>query len=149
MDHAYSGTWGNKDPRTLLVYEEWQRQIGHRLRPVGIFRHPDAVAASLLARDMRASDHLRGRRSARQLWKRYCEQLVAFHARAPFPLIRFDVDPADLDVQLTKALDELAVPLAPPDEVNFTERLVHQAPATTVPRSCRPTWGYLIENQIR
>jgi hypothetical protein len=148
MDQAYGGTWGNKDPRTLLVYEEWQRQLGTRLRPIGIFRHPDAVADSLLARDMRSADHLRGRRDALRLWSRYCERLVAFHGRAPFPLIRFDVDPADLDVQLTKALDELAVPLAPPREDNFTERLVHQSPASTVPRSCRKAWGYLIENQI-
>jgi hypothetical protein len=41
---------GFKDPRLLLCLEGW-RQALPSLEPVGVFRHPAAVARSLLERD--------------------------------------------------------------------------------------------------
>src|SRR3954451_9257859 len=42
--------WGFKDPRTLLVLDEWRQLVGG-LQLVGIARHPLAVAQSLSARN--------------------------------------------------------------------------------------------------
>jgi hypothetical protein len=147
MDAEYPGGWGNKDPRTLLVLDEWRRQLGDRLVLVGIFRHPGAVATSLLARELQPRDRIRGRRQAVRLWNAYCERLVAAHESAPFPLIRFDTAPAALDDQLTKTLRGLALPLqqAP---ATFTPELVHEGGPGPVPRRCRRVWSYLLANQV-
>ena len=149
MDTQFGGTWGFKDPRTLLVFDEWQRRLGPRLRPIGIFRHPSSVATSLLARELQPRDRIRGRRHALQLWNAYCENLTALHRETPFPLIRFDTDPRELEAQLTKALDLLGVPLIDAATTNFAPQLVHDASTGRVPRRCRTVWSYLTVHQIR
>ena len=75
--------WGFKDPRTLFTIEGWQA-AGTGLRPVGVFRHPGAVAESLTARDGLTIDE------GLDLWQRYNERLLHLHRRRPFPLLCFD-----------------------------------------------------------
>src|SRR5437879_6445777 len=48
LNERYS-VWGFKDPRSLMVLDEWHRQVPNLVR-VGIYRHPNAVYSSLKAR---------------------------------------------------------------------------------------------------
>lgn len=43
--------WGFKDPRTLLLLDEWQQQIPEGIAFVGVYRHPISVAQSLAERN--------------------------------------------------------------------------------------------------
>jgi hypothetical protein len=143
---ALAGGWGFKDPRSALLLDEWKRQVGSRLSLVAIFRHPNAVAKSLLARDFSPVPE----RDSHRLWQMYNERIVAEHRRSPFPVLRFDVQPG----VLMRSLDEVAQSLglhkgAPPTEF-FDPRLVRNAvdDGEDVPRRCRKAWVYLLDHAI-
>ena len=74
---------GFKDPRTLLHWHEWQA-LPINLQPIGIFRHPQACAASLQARDGMFES------KAIALWHTYNQHLLEIWQTHPFPLIDFD-----------------------------------------------------------
>ena len=76
-------SWGFKDPRTLLTLPFWQDGIPE-LVFVGTFRHPVAVAKSLLARDGIAPN------DAFSLWTQYNARLLCLAEAHGFPLISFD-----------------------------------------------------------
>lgn len=135
--------WGFKDPRALLVLDEWLRQVPDLVR-VGVYRHPAAVHASLAARGGRFDEA----RSA-ALWCAYNERLVDEHRRSPFPLLRFDVPRADLIAALDRVAHELALPGADRPSAFFDEGLVHNAAAAEVPRSCRALWEELERRRLR
>ncbi len=59
------------------------------LVPVGIFRHPLAVASSLQRRNGFSIER------GLELWHRYNVELLAALERDPFPLVDFDAGPAD------------------------------------------------------
>ena len=144
MDAAFA-VWGFKDPRALLAFDAWRAAVPH-IRSVGIYRHPLAVHRSLSAR----SERFDRRRSVR-LWNAYNKRLVAEHRRAPFPLLRFDVPPEDLDAQLRAAAHALGLTIADADATFFEEGLVHNndAAEAAVPWTSRRLWGYLQEHRIR
>lgn len=131
--------WGFKDPRALLVLDEWHRQVPGLAR-VGIYRHPLAVHRSLLARNPRFDEA----RSAR-LWSAYNERLVEEHRRAPFPLLRFDVASERLLRGLEEVSRALELPGAGRASDFFSKDLVHQSDAASapVPRPCRALWEEL------
>ncbi len=82
------GSWGFKDPRTVLTLPFW-RQALPNMKLVGTFRHPMAVAKSLFDREGR---HIE--RSVR-LWLRYNAIILDEIIKAPFPCVCFDL-PAEL-----------------------------------------------------
>lgn len=138
MDSRFPGGWGFKDPRALLLLDEWRRQAP-RLARVGIFRHPMAVFRSLAAR----SDRFDERRSL-DLWCAYNERLVAEHDRSEFPVIRFDVPTEALFAGLVRVARHLGLPEADRGSQFFDAELVHnEATAEPVPRSCRTLWSKL------
>ncbi len=143
MDAAYA-LWGFKDPRALLLLDEWLRQVP-RLERVGIYRHPRAVHRSLAARDARFTP-----RRAVRLWRAYVERLVAEHRRAPFPILAFDVGPDELDAQLRAVAGLLHLPVAE-GATFYDPELVHQAGAAreSVPWSCRRLMAYLDAERLR
>lgn len=139
---AEHALWGFKDPRALLLWDEWLRQIPHVER-VGIYRHPLAVHRSLESRNPRFD---KGR--SVKLWAAYNEALVAELERAPFPLLRFDVAPRDLDAQLRAAAAALGLPAQ--DAAFFDDSLVHQDEAeASVPWACRKLWTALEAHRLR
>jgi hypothetical protein len=131
--------WGFKDPRALLLFDEWRRQLGDRLRLIGIFRHPLAVHGSLHARNPRFTE---GR--SVKLWKAYNERLVAEHRAGSFPLLRFDVPPPELNATFVAATDAVGIPSGGRTSF-YDESLVHnnEAAARSVPWTCRKLWSYL------
>jgi hypothetical protein len=133
--------WGFKDPRTLLVLDEWRRQVP-QLERVGIFRHPEAVVRSLAARAPVS------KRAGLRLWRAYNERLVAEHRRLPFPIVRFD-DPSALPNAVERVAHRLQLPRAGEPGTFFDPSLVRQQdPPARVPRSCRSVWDYLVDNSI-
>ncbi len=142
MDAAHA-LWGFKDPRALLLLTEWRRRVPH-LEHVGIYRHPLAVHRSLESRNPRFD-----RARAVKLWVAYNEALVAECARAPFPLLRFDVPPRELDAQLAAAARALG--LAAREAAFFDYSLVHHEPDAdaAVPWRCRRLWKALEEHRLR
>jgi hypothetical protein len=74
---------GFKDPRCLLALNGW-RELVPDLEEVGIFRHPEAVAASLLNRSQIP------REQALALWYCYNRLLYQEHRQRGFPLLCFD-----------------------------------------------------------
>ncbi|MEH6581995.1 MAG: sulfotransferase [Halioglobus sp.] len=76
---------GFKDPRSLLALEGWKR-IYPGIEFIGIVRHPNAVARSLLNREQMP------RAEALSLWYKYNKILYKEHQRGAFPLLCFDED---------------------------------------------------------
>lgn len=143
MDRDYA-QWGFKDPRALLLWDEWLR-VAPGVARVGIYRHPGAVHRSLAARGGRFDAD----RSAR-LWAAYNDRLVAEHRRSPFPLLRFDGPRDDLFAGLDRVARDWGLPHADRPCTFFDEALVHAgAEAAAVPRACRALWDELESRRLR
>lgn len=148
--------WGFKDPRTLLLLDEWREVVGDRLRLVGIFRHPELVARSLRARRRRRRTgparwrpgrRWTGRRGHR-LWVDYNRRLVAEHRRAPFPLIRFDQPRDDLLESVALIGCHLGLSPGAGSDTFFDAAFVNETSGDArVNRSCRGVWDYLVDNE--
>jgi len=95
--------WGFKDPRLLLCLEGW-RQALPSLEPVGVFRHPAAVARSLLERDGM------GLGKGVALWSHYNQRLLQLHSQHPFPQIEFEADAARARQGMALLLQQLKLP---------------------------------------
>lgn len=133
--------WGFKDPRALLLLDEWHRQVPG-LQRVGVFRHPIAVYRSLVARNKDFKE-----KEAIRLWMTYNERLLAEHEREPFTVLRFDVDPAMLHAHLEVVAKELDLSV-PPGEF-FDAGFVHNASDERVPVYARDVWTALEEIALR
>jgi len=82
--------WGWKDPRAVLTLDVWRAALPCRLFIVAAFRHPTAVARSLLSRNRLPLD------AGYTLWSHYNRQLLRHLETVPHLLVRFDVDAAQL-----------------------------------------------------
>lgn len=82
--------WGWKDPRTVLTLDVWRGALPCKLFVVAAFRHPTAVARSLLSRNRLPLD------AGYALWSHYNRQLLRHLETLPHLLVRFDVDAAQL-----------------------------------------------------
>lgn len=82
--------WGWKDPRTILTLDVWRRALPCKLFVVAAFRHPTAVARSLLSRNRLPLA------AGYALWSHYNRQLLRHLEALPHLLVRFDVDAAQL-----------------------------------------------------
>jgi len=116
---AGSAVWGFKDPRTLFTLDGW-RAACPGLRPVGVFRHPRAVAASLTARDgLTPAEGL-------DLWLRYNERLLDLHREQPFPLLCFDEGAGSWRISLRWLMEELDLHSTGAVTEAFDDALRHQ-----------------------
>lgn len=94
--------FGFKDPRALLVLDGW-KALCPGIQFVGIFRHPNAVAASL---DKRAPKPWE---ECVELWYRYNRILYDEYRKKPFPIINFDAEEAELEANLDRVADSLGL----------------------------------------
>lgn len=88
--------WGWKDPRTVLTLEVWLQALQRNVTLVASFRHPAAVARSLLTRNQLPLEH------GYALWAHYNAMLISHLERVPHMLVRFDSDPARLVAQVAR-----------------------------------------------
>jgi hypothetical protein len=130
--------WGFKDPRALLVLDEWHRQVDDLIR-VGIYRHPLAVFRSLNARtgDFTVDE-------AVGLWRTYNTRLLEEYRRDPFPIMRFDVDPALLPAKLVTMAGSVGLD-GTDAHAFFDDKLVHNAEAAAepIPDAAADVWAEL------
>lgn len=114
--------WGFKDPRTLFTLDGWLA-LGIHPSYIGIFRHPNAVANSLLKR----SGDAMSKSQALQLWYAYNKRLLQLYKCDRFPLLCFDWPEEDFHRALDKAL--LGAGLTPPSDGErfYTQELVNQS----------------------
>ena len=92
--------WGFKDPRSLFTLEGWLERLPE-LEFVGSFRHPVAVARSLMSR----GNHDFGR--SLDLWWAYNRRLLQFQRRFGFDLVCFDLEPERYVEQVLEACRRL------------------------------------------
>jgi hypothetical protein len=119
--YAGSPAWGFKDPRTLLTLEGWLA-LGIEPDYIGIFRHPMAVASSLVQRSSDAMDMKR----ALALWYAYNKRLLHRYREKPFPLLCFDWSESEFHGALTKAMTRIGLQPGSDDGTFYTAELVHQ-----------------------
>lgn len=119
--YAAAPAWGFKDPRTLLTLDGWLA-LGIEPDYIGIFRHPMAVAASLMQRSADAMDLPK----ALALWYEYNQQLLQRYQKQPFPLLCFDWSEDDFHAALYKAMLQIGLQPGADDEKFYTTELVHQ-----------------------
>jgi hypothetical protein len=119
----YAGTpaWGFKDPRTLLTLEGWLA-LGIEPDYIGIFRHPMAVAASLMQRSADAMDL----QTALSLWYAYNKRLLHRYEEKAFPLLCFDWAEDDFHDALARAMKQIGLQPGSDDKRFYTAELVHQ-----------------------
>lgn len=145
MDQRYEH-WGFKDPRALLVLDEWQRQLPDRLQRVGIYRHPLAVHQSLLARRRTLGKTGPGfsEEQSFAIWCLYNDRLVAEHKRAAFPLLRFDIDASERERAVDAAANAVGFRARSAGDT-FDAGLVHNNDVahSAVPAICRDIWDEL------
>ncbi len=78
--------WGWKDPRMILTLDIWLEVLKSNIFIVGSYRHPSAVAKSLLARDGIPLE------IGYALWAFYVQRLITHIKKYPSVLVRFDVE---------------------------------------------------------
>lgn len=115
---AQKCTFGIKDPRTLLLLDQWREWPGH-LELVGTFRHPAHVAASLRHRNGMDVG------AAQRLWLEYNERLLRAWERKPFPLLNFDWDNDKYRERLRTLASKLKLPAPNRASDFFEDSLVH------------------------
>ncbi|MEF8760360.1 MAG: hypothetical protein V5B36_11660 [Candidatus Accumulibacter sp. UW25] len=113
--------WGFKDPRTLLTLDFWLDGLsGCSLRFAGSFRHPAAVANSLMLRNSMAID------SGLHLWKIYNSKLLQKQKEIGFEIIHFDAESLSYQRSLARVLEKIGIAADTniPD-VFFDKDLIH------------------------
>lgn len=119
--YAAKSAWGFKDPRTLLTLDGWL-ELGIAPDYIGIFRHPMAVAGSLLQRSVDAFDLPR----ALGLWYAYNKRLLHYYREKPFPLLCFDWSENEFHDALERSMRHIGLHPGAGDERFYTAELVHQ-----------------------
>jgi hypothetical protein len=83
--YADAPLWGFKDPRVLLMLEQWQ-SLQIPMDYIGIFRHPYAVARSINKRGSGVISFKTGL----EAWYKYNTKLLTEYKKSPFPILCFD-----------------------------------------------------------
>lgn len=137
---------GLKDPRVLLLLNDWKKLTGYNYQLIGTFRHPIAVAQSLYQRNQLPLEQ------GVQLWIDYNKILVEEHQKNPFPIIHFKL----VDIQkYRKNIIRLAkeMGLKPNYWKLFffiKSKLEHnQYDDIEIPSNCIDLYQYLLEHKYK
>ena len=125
--YAHHPFWGFKDPRTIFTLDGWL-DLGLKPFYIGIFRHPLAVAGSLMKR---SGDALT-QKQALDMWHAYNERMLERYEQSPFPLLCFDWPEAIFHAALDKILIDIGLTPPPVDSRFYTQELVHQFGSRTL-----------------
>ena len=137
---------GLKDPRILLMLDDWLRLVEPPCSVVGTFRHPAAVADSLANRNGLDPSY------SYRLWLHYNKKLVALHRKAPFPIVEFNLHDAS---GYCAAVADAAASLGLTPNIAALRRFVesrfehHAASGRAVPDECRELYDYLKTHCLR
>lgn len=101
-ENASEPVFGFKDPRALLVLDGW-KSVYPNIEFVGICRHPNEVARSLVKRGAIE------RETALQLWYAYNRALYREYRKRPFPLLCFDDEESALQEKIGRVATQLGL----------------------------------------
>jgi hypothetical protein len=110
------GPWAFKDPRTMFTLSGWREALPG-LQFIGTFRHPGAVAQSLYRRGKMPPE------KGFELWLRYNQRLLQYHAAERFDLLCFDLAPGDYMQAATRAFGRLGLDASHTAFAFFEEQL--------------------------
>lgn len=135
--------WVVKDPRMLLTLEAWLPHV-RSFELVGTFRHPVAVARSLLARNEIPEG------DGQAIWTHYNRRLVSLHRRFGFPLIHFGGEADDYLASVRILFERLSLRFEPAAASFYEPDLVSQRAAgeASIPEA-ESLYAYLLEHRIR
>ncbi|MFH0945930.1 MAG: hypothetical protein V2A76_12085 [Planctomycetota bacterium] len=136
--------WLVKDPRLLFTMSLWLPHTPQR-RLVGTFRHPYAVARSLLRRNAMPLEE------GVALWVTYNRQLVALHRQLQFPLMNFDLKGEPYLDRFRHLCGQLDLPYDDKAAREFYETsLVNQGlePSDQLEGEAEELYSYLLEHQV-
>lgn len=114
--------FGFKDPRALLALEGW-KTLFPNIEFVGIFRHPNAVAASLDKRQPKSWE------DCMELWYLYNTILYREYEKKPFPVLNFDDAERILDKKISRVVDQLGLSQPDQEEKFYSPDLRHNSSA--------------------
>lgn len=110
--------WGFKDPRTVFTVAVWEQLFP--FDRAYCFRHPAAVARSLMAREsMPLAKGLR-------LWEVYNRELIRLMRHVPGPLVSFDTSPGEYTERVQATAQILCLPYPQAASQFFSPKLQHQ-----------------------
>jgi hypothetical protein len=135
--------WGWKDPRTVLTLDAWIRALKRNIFIVASFRHPSAVARSLLARDRLPLQY------SYALWAHYNALLIGHLESFPHVLVRFDVGRDELLDRVEQVCDATGLRTGTAAAISWYEpALIRSRPDPTdeaLNRQIEPLWSRLLD----
>lgn len=96
--------FGFKDPRAVLFWDCWRSlcdSLAIEVMPIGIYRDPRLVAASLTSRDNLSTEE------GFEIWSVYNERMLDAWAKNKFPLLCFSLFPDVFDFEIQVAYSAL------------------------------------------
>ncbi|ABB25100.1 conserved hypothetical protein [Synechococcus sp. CC9902] len=136
--------WGFKDPRSLFCLEGWL-EVLPELQPVAIFRHPEAVARSLRAREgMALADGL-------VLWTLYNQQLLYWMDQLDVPLLHFSSDLNAFCTDAVALIDRLNLPhRMSANSLQFPDAKLHHQSSSKLPlpRDVQDLYDQLLDRKF-
>ncbi len=134
--------WGVKDPRTIFCVKGWNELYQPRF--IATFRHPLAVAASLMRR-AEAWKTAMPIEQAISLWSAYNAELLNLTKNTDTVFLRYDVAPAQYSKAVKRVADQYGLDGAAAIEF-YSETLVHETDIEDqVPPECETIWSQLLE----
>tara|TARA_R110000868_G_scaffold208557_2_gene458083 strand:+ start:17623 stop:18345 length:723 start_codon:yes stop_codon:yes gene_type:complete len=132
--------WGLKDPRTVFCMQGWQRLFEPRM--VVTFRHPEAVAASLVKRSLAWKKPM-AREAAIGLWLAYNSEILALVQNCDVQCIRYDCRPDVYQSSVVEIASGLGLDASAAVSFYSAELIHNDSSDLPVPESCAPVWDRL------
>ncbi|WP_300540877.1 hypothetical protein [Maricaulis sp.] len=134
--------WAFKDPRTLITLDGWLEALPEA-RPLGIFRHPMAVARSLESRNGFPIE------KGLAVWLAYNSRLLDWQQRLHFPVVQCLSDTVAMQNKLRDLLAALDLETrAPLDFFDANLQTVRESEEDRLPDPVRSVWDGLLAHAL-
>ena len=134
--------WAFKDPRTLLTLDGWLKVLPDA-RPLGIFRHPMAVARSLESRNGFPIE------KGLAVWLAYNSRLLHWQDRLNFPVVQCLSDTAAMQAKLHILLRALDLDVGQSLEFfDASLQTVREVEEDSLPAPVQSVWRGLLDRAL-
>lgn len=121
-EHANFPLWGFKDPRFLLMLDQWE-SLGAKIEYIGIFRHPHSVAMSINKRGSGIVSFEKGMNA----WFEYNKKLLAAYEKKPFPILCFDDQEIIFQKKMHDVINKMGLQVPAHEEPFYSDSLKNNA----------------------
>ena len=133
-------SWGMKDPRTVFCMDGWRTRFTPRL--VVTFRHPEAVAASLMKRSMAWKQPMT-HQAAISLWLAYNGEILRLVSGSDIQCIRYDIEADTYQASVADIAGQLGLDARAAVSFFSAELINNDWAGHPVPEICMPVWDRL------